>query len=299
MLQPTTSEKTTQVLKDVITRFESDFKGRVQSYYLEGSYADNSQVGSSDLDLLIVFKGDFETATEEQIAIQLGKVCAALSPVELDLTIQAEASLAVDGLTPGLMWASKLIYGTAIRDKFNLVSIEQWTRDRMHTSYWRTAHLFNRKLPLTIPLDFPDVDGVFFGYDLRKLRLADGSEVNCTRDLIRLVGWSATALIAYLTGQYVPGKREVGTLYREYINDEWTDLIEEIYYKCRGKWNYLIPTNPAEREELRNLCRQTLAFENHFIEIYLKFLQDELTGSDVKGCEWAKQILTEIPYLRL
>lgn len=123
--------------------------------------------------------------------------------------------------------------------------------------------------------------------------------MNCTRDLIRLVGWSATALIAYLAGQYVPGKREVGRLYRECINDEWTGLIDELYYKCRMEWNYLIPTGPKERQELRNLCQQTLGFENHFVKIYLKFLQEELMGNDVKGSEWAKQILTEIPYTRL
>ncbi len=65
---------------------------------MEGSYADNSQVGSSDLDLLIIFKGEFETATEKQAALQLGNGCATLSSIELDLTIQTEACLVADGL---------------------------------------------------------------------------------------------------------------------------------------------------------------------------------------------------------
>jgi hypothetical protein len=128
------------------------------------------------------------------------------------------------------------------------------------------------------------------------LRLADGSEVNCTRDLIRLVGWSATAILAFKAGQYVARKSDCQRLYTDYIADRWTALLYDTYTLCRGRWNYLIPDDLGERRLLRLICSHTLAFENHFLLIYKDFLLRELRSDDVEGKLQALWVLSKIPF---
>lgn len=54
-------------------------------------------------------------------------------------------------------------------------------------------------------------------------------------------------------------------LYGEVMNDEWSPLVEEIFYKCKKEWGHEIPAGKAEQERLRELCLQIPALENHFL----------------------------------
>jgi hypothetical protein len=263
--------------------------------YMEGSYADNDAVNTSDVDLLIVFAGGFERHEEQEQAKATARSCIARSEVELDIEITDERSLA-PGIKPALKMGSLLIYGEEIRDSLPLMSLEEGTRDRMHTSYWRIVKLFNRPDVVIYPLDYPDPSGEFYGYNRRKLRLRDGQEVNCTRDLIRLAGWSATALIAFNAGRYVARKSDCHRIYSECFADEWGQLLQDIYEQCRGRWNYLIPTEPSERQALRSICERTLGFENHFLLHYKRFLLSELRGADSQGRQQVVWVLKQIMY---
>ncbi len=202
----------------------------------------------------------------------------------------------VEGISPTFKYGSRLLSGEDIRDKFPLVSLNAWTRDRMHSSLWRTAHLFHRSGSISYPLDYPDSQGKFYGYDARLLKLPDGREVHCTRDLIRLVGWSATAILAYKAKVYVARKSECHTLYKAHFDDEWGQLVQDIYELCRGKWNYLIPEDEDERRVLRRICERTLMFENHFLRIYKEFMIKELDGNDEQGRQEAMQVLQRVNY---
>lgn len=296
LLNSTQNAKADRLLQNVIGLFEMVFAGRVRAYYVKGSYADNSPVGSSDIDLTLLFKGSFEAEAERAQVEQLAHYCVGLSEIELDISLEDETKWRDEGLWPNLQMGGLLVYGTEVRDQFEIVSVEQWTRDRMHSSYWRTARLFERVVPLTYPLALPDPNAEFGGYDQRKVRLPDGREVNCTRDLIRLTGWAATALIAYQTGHYVSRKRDCHLLYRQLIGDEWAALLDEIYQKCRVEWNYLIPTDVAAHQELRDICQRTLNFENHFLTIYKKFALEQLEAADPSGQNWALRLQREIPF---
>ncbi len=293
LLQTTGNERTNAVLRAAIGIFELAFPGQIRACYIEGSYADQSAVFTSDLDLVIVLKGDASSNLARAEA--LAQHCCALSVVELDIGVADENKLAV-GVPPYFKMGSILIYGEDIRDRLPLVSLPQWTRDRMHSSLWRTVHLFNRPPVIRYPLAYPDPSGEFYGYDRRKLRLPDGEEVNCTRDLIRLTGWSATALLAYRAGRYVTRKSECHVAYRESFQDEWGQLLEDIYVYCRNKWHYLLPTDPAERRKLRQICVRTLAFENYFLLVYKEFLLSELQAEDVEGKRMALWVLDQITY---
>lgn len=293
LLQATENERTNPVLRATIGMFEQVFPGQIRACYIEGSYADQSAVSTSDIDLVIVLKGDASRDLAQ--AEELAQHCCALSAVELDIDVADEHTL-TDGVPPYFKMGSMLIYGEDIRDRLPLVSLPQWTRDRMHSSLWRTVHLCNRPATIRYPLNYPDPSGEFYGYDRRKLRLIDGKEVNCTRDLIRLTGWSATALLAYRAGRYVTRKSECHRAYQENFQDEWGQLLQDIYFYCRGKWHYLLPMDPDERLKLREICARTLAFENFFLLVYKEFLLSELQAEDKEGRRMALWVWDQIAY---
>jgi len=293
LLKPTENEQTDNALRATVGIFETAFPEQIRGYYVEGSYADQSEVTTSDIDLVIVFKGDMTEVSAQAEA--LASYCCALSFVELDIGVIDEKKLAA-GAVPYFKMGSVLIYGEDIRADLPLIPLIQWARDRMHSSFWRTVNLFNRSDVVRYPLDYPDPSGEFYGYDRRKLRLRSGEEVNCTRDLIRLTGWSATAILAYRAGRYVARKSECHRAYQECFHDEWGQLLQDIYMYCRGKWQYLIPTDPVERRQLREICERTLAFENHFLLVYKEFLLSELHAEDVEGKIYALWVLSKIVY---
>ena len=282
-------------LCEIIALLNTRFPDRIHSYYIEGSYADNSRITTSDIDLLIIFKGNFANEQERTETEALALRCAAPYAFELDVIALNEQSLS-GGISPNFKMGSLLLYGQDIRSQIPLISLIEWTRDRMHSSCWRTVHLFNRPSIITYPLDYPAPSAEFYGYDARKLRLSDGQEVNCTRDLIRLVGWSATAIIAFKAGRYVARKSDCHKIYQECFQDGWDQLLQDLYAQCRGRWNYLIPEDSEERKMLRAICERTLAFENHFLCIYKKFLLAEFPSADEQALLHTLWVLSQIVF---
>jgi hypothetical protein len=289
------SARVDNALRGFIGIFEAVFPGRIRAYYIEGSYADQTAVATSDVDLVLAFKDCFSDDAERDAARQLGQYCADLSKIELDLDIVDEAQVS-RGAFPTLKLASSLLYGEDIRDRVRLPPIEEWTRDRMLAAYWLIVKAFNRPAAVRWPLDYPRPDEEFYGYDQRTMQLADGSEVPCTRDLIRVTGWAATALIALKTGTYVARKRDCYEIYQQLIGDQWAQLLREIYERCKNDWSYGIPAAPGDRQALRTICARALEFENHFLSIFKNFVLAELRGDDEKAKHDAAWLLGQIPY---
>ncbi|MEO7000454.1 MAG: hypothetical protein ABI068_01440, partial [Ktedonobacterales bacterium] len=166
---------------------------------------------------------------------------------------------------------------------------------RMHSSWWRVARLFARSDVITLPLEYPEPAARYLGYTCRSVRLPDGHEEPGTRDLIRLTGWAATALLAHQSGVYVARKGECHTLYRQHIGGEWADLLDDIYTLCRLRWSYRIPSNTTEQQQLRDLCERTLGFEQYFMAIYRPYVLAELRGADAAGVLFATEMLERVP----
>lgn len=279
--------------RGVIAAFEQAFPGRLRACYILGSYADASAIGTSDLDLTVIFAGAFVSPDERDAARRLASVCAAEAPTELDIEIKDEESLS-QGVSPNLKLASAHIYGTDIRGQLPLISLEAWTRDRMHSSWWRIARLFARPAVIMPSLEYPEPTQPFLGYTRRTIRLADGRLVPSTRDLIRLTGWAATALLALERGVYVAGKRDAHLLYHEHIGGPWDTFIADIYELCRARWSYLIPENQEDRTRLREICERTLLFERHFLARYNPYLIAELQSGDAHARE-ACEVMRRAP----
>lgn len=141
--------------------------------------------------------------------------------------------------------------------------------------------MFNRSRAVAPPVGYPDSTDAFFGYTQRTVRLPSGSRVSSTRNLIRVTGWIATALLAWRAGVYVARKSECHTSYKRHIGDEWAPFLEDVYRLCRIEWGYLIPAGGAERRALRDLCERTLQFENHFLTLYRDYLLAQPCSDEV------------------
>jgi len=282
------------VIRDAVATFEAAFPGRVGASYVEGSWADGTMVETSDLDLVVIFRGE-RSASERQQSAALRAACQQRSPLELDLTILDETALA-RGVSPQLKLGAHLVYGDDLCRNLPLIPMPAWTRDRMHTSYWRTVTLFERPVPVRLPVDYPDPTDAFYGYLRRPTRLPDGTTMPGTRDLVRSVGWMATALIALRAGQYVVRKQDCPGQYRMSIGDQWTALIGDVATLCRTTWRYQIPNTAHDRARLRSLCEQTLAFENAFLTTYRAFVIDQLQGGPPADRAHARWVLERLPW---
>lgn len=282
--------------RGVIGRFEAAFPGLVRGYYVERSWADGSGLASSDLDLTVVFKGGPAGEATRQRAARLAEGCAACGAMELDIVVEDEARLAA-GVPPMFALGSRLLYGEDVRDRAPLLPIEVWSRDRLHAAYWLLVTVFGRRPVVAPPLARADPAGTFHGYASRTVRLADGTAVASTRNLIRVTGWIATARLAREAGHYVARKRDCHALYRRWIGDEWAPLLEEIYLTCRGAWDCRIPADEAERRRLRAIRARTQAFEDDFLRRYRDFLLAELRAADTPDRAHALRLLARIPYL--
>lgn len=293
LLLATGDERADTLLRAVVASFDAAFPNRILAYYLLGSYADGTSLPTSDLDLTVIFRGAFLSAEERADA---GRLCAewiARAPLELDVELEEEATLR-RGASPTLTLGSTLLAGDDVRAALPLVPLDEWTRDRMHTSYWRVIKLFGRPVPVTLPLGLPDPTAEFYGYTTRLTRLRDGSQVPGTRDLIRSVGWAATALVAWRAGLYVARKRDCHQLYAAHIGGPHATLVRDVYIWCRDAWAGVVPSAGADRERLREICARTLAFENDFLRTYLAFLDQELAGAPAARAR-ALEVLALVP----
>ena len=270
-----------QIIGEIVRRGELYFPGRIRGYYLVGSYAVGEAVASSDIDMVIPFKDNI-SAQEKQLFSAFKQDCQQLSPLAIDLTPIGEVQLFQTG---GVRFqtASLLIYGEDIRAAVPLKLVAEHIRDTMHAQYPLFARVRGNPSRLIFPLDYPDPTGEFLGYDCRSMRLADGTIGPGIKDLVINVLCPAEALILYKTNRYLGSgswKRNCATQYRISINDEWTQLVADVYeYGCK-KWAYLVPEVTEERQRLRKLCEQALGFENHFLLQYKDYVLAQLPQVD-------------------
>lgn len=144
---------------------------------------------------------------------------------------------------------------------------------------------------VALPLSYPQPAGEFYGYDQQQLPPGNAKQHNIKK-LVTSVCWMATVLIAWHAGKTVTGKRESVQLYRTHVHDEWAPFVEEVYERGHDQWHYLVPQEPAERQQLRDLCARTLAFENYYLHQYKQYLLEE-AEKDGEGKRIAIQQLSK------
>src|SRR5262245_56627767 len=169
--------------------------------------------------------------------------------------------------------SSVLLYGEDTRHGIAAEPDERYVRDSMHIPYYSSRFGRPDLDVLTFPLDYPEPHGEFFGYAGWRL---DNRHRRGMKMLVVIVSRIATALVALRARKYTGSKQESAQLYRTCDDDEWADLVEQVYASCKMRWGYRVPRGSNDRAQLRALCQQALAFENHFFSLYRTYLVQEL-----------------------
>ncbi len=271
LLYTTGNSQVDSILREAIGAFLAAFPSRIRSAYLVGSYADGSAVALSDIDLRVVFAADFLDVDEEQRFRVVRQYCRDLSSIPLDCPPLSEQRLLNDPAWSheaiSIKCASQHLYGEDLRPLLALPDLEIYTRqvDRAASRFFARIHLIET---VAYPLTYPDPDGEFYGYvDDGRMPAAVPVDPDfaSTKLLVHIVGFAATGLLAHQAGRMVVKKGDWLAAYREAIHDEWTPFLDQLYSLCRQAWGYRVPVDPDDRQVLRELCAQTLAFENHYL----------------------------------
>ncbi|HYU76350.1 MAG TPA: nucleotidyltransferase domain-containing protein [Ktedonobacteraceae bacterium] len=261
------------VLRGTIGILETLFPERIRAYYLHGSFADNTGIETSDIDLFLVPKGSF--TTEEREKMQRIMQCSALlSPYMVELMAVDETSLLEQGHFR-IKSASRLLWGDDLRASIPEQTLDQYLRMYARFPFIYITHMLRNSPHAVSSLSYPQAAGEFYGYDQHLLPPGNEKKHNIKK-LVTGVCWAATVLVAWDAGRTVEGKYSSIQMYKECVHDQWTSFVEEMYERGNRQWHYLVPQEPAARQRLRELCAQTLAFEQYYLSRYKQYLLAEL-----------------------
>ncbi len=295
LLHLTGCQQIDDILHGLIGVFESTFPDRIRSYYLVGSYASGTASSPSDIDLRVIFKGQFIVGEEERM-LQVRQFCRLISPIRLDCPPLCEHCLLhdEDWLHEPLSIKSGglLLYGDDIQDQWPPPGFAAYVRNVTEVPVRRFSYLRDGLWPLIFPLTYPDPGGEFYGYD----RLDDYIGEPSLKGWVHAVGFVATCIVALKGGQIVARKEDWLPMYRQYVGNQWTNLLAAIYHTVIKQWSYRIPTSDDDRSLLRDLCRRTLAFENDYLLLYRTYLLDQSRLNEPARNLFAAQRLQEVVY---
>ena len=283
-----------KILQGIVGIYEDVLPGTIRAYYVIGSYADASAVRISDIDLMIVFATPL-TQDQLTLARDLIEHCALLSPIRLDIGLTLEQQLSGIECTL-LKLGSLFIYGSDLRGSLQLPPLARYQRDVTWGPYRFLGQVLREQPVLHYPLGYPDPTDPFYGYTKKRIAAWYPAAVEQgTKELITGITRTATALLALQAQEYVGAKSASIRQYRESIGDEWTEYLETLYRKGKGEWQYAVPEHSEDRWLLRDLCQQTLAFENAYFWHYRSYLLD-LLQSTADQRLFAAQRLAQVVY---
>jgi alpha-ketoglutarate-dependent taurine dioxygenase len=276
------------LLGSVVANLKKVFGERLLSCYAVGSAFDGSGVQSSDVDLHLLFKGAHSSYLKRAVQ-EFSLVLSEKHGVDLDLITFFESDI-----NPWADVRTKLgglqIFGDCSAEILVLPPIEEYVRESMHKAYYYLARVRGFPDRLCYPLFAPNPEDRFYGYNSRIHE--DGSP--STKELVVVAGWLSTALVTRAAQCYIASKSATYAGYCKHINDEWTSHLQDIFELAREKWNYRLPETQGDREKLAAICRQQVAFENHFLSEYRKFLEGETTTAAGLHADRADKLLCEL-----
>ncbi len=278
------------ILLGSIGLLEALFPARVRAYYLVGSYADDGYTAASDIDLVPIFKDALQPGEEERYR-QIVRSMDLLSPVRLGFGLRDEARSFRDGGV-GIKIGSVLLYGEDVRDRIPLTPLEDYLRQSISTSLDLLRYQRGNPPRLAIPLAYPDPADPYFGY-LKEQTFAGVARPSSAALFTHLM-FLASTLATLKTGQYNASKTYSWRFYQAQVGDSWSPFLAETYLRLKQQWGYAIPPSPEEQAQLTALCRQTLAFENHFLNLAREFLLERISSPAEPTRAWATQEIQKL-----
>lgn len=282
-----------ETLRGFIAACERAFPGRVRCYPLIGSYVDGSATPESDLDLGVLFKRRLQPGEPERLQ-QLVAAYQPGSPVRLDVTPFTE-EFSLRQATAALKQAL-VVYGENVVKDARLEPLAKTLRQAIRDAFEHLWLLRQRAEGIVAPLAYPDPDGEFFGYETWGIRRGDETFVPGLRTLVTAATMMATTLLALEAGEHTPSKRASVEFYERLIADEWASYLRAVYDLCKTTCQYQIPSEAAERAQLRELCARMPAFENAFLERIWPQIVASLRGEDALARKLCLQCVQRIAY---
>ncbi len=246
------------------------FDVKVLSIYVIGSYIDNAHIDTSDLDLVIVIDGEYDRM--EKINNFFKIYSKGLFKTEIDLYVIDIKD--VSGLTTAdllmreglinMLIASQLVYGEDVRDNINNLSQDKYVASTIETPQQfmcRVRGISKSTLLDKLSLLPPDKNDKYSGY------LKYGG----TKQILSLIGWIGTALIAIDSGVYIGKKSDVVPIYSSHIGDSWSSYLKMSFDLIRGTLAYGIPTSEDQKERLQEICLKLPEFERYYLYKYEQF----------------------------
>jgi predicted nucleotidyltransferase len=263
LLRSVGDDSLNRILEGIVRLFELTFPDRIRAYYLVGSVAAGNAVLTSDLDVVVVFKDEFDP-NEEAKAKALAEGCQFISYVPVDFALYTETRLRAHNYGGGFALTRKLIYGAAPDLEIPLPPLAVYTENLMNGTH-RVIHSFRDEQRLN--LSYPDPDGEFYGYD-RLVRVADGTERLGLKGALSCACMISSSLLALQAKLVVSGKRESISAFAEKIGGAWASYLTNFYQIVREQCHYIIPDNKIVRQQLRASCARLLDFERYFLSFY-------------------------------
>lgn len=274
-------------LQAIVARYEAAFPARICGYYLFGSHADGSAVPASDLDLVVVFRGEGATREAVAAATDLAAVWSRERGTHLDVLVLGEGALRRVGHFR-VKHGSVPLYGEDIRAALPAIAHEAYVRTYARAPVGYAARGFRHADRLAYPLTYPDPTTPFCGYVL--------DDPAPLKALVAAACWCASLLVTFEVGLTVATKADGVVLYRSHLGGPWADYLDTLYDHGKQRWGYRLPEATDERALLRDLCRRHLAFENHYFARYRRYLLDALGGDDPAGRRFAAEQLWAVRY---
>lgn len=255
------------VLRSVIELYNKVFPDRVRAVFELGSRTEGSAATISDIDAIIIFKEDFLSRAEMQLADDVLAQCQLISPFRLDVEVISESNLkGIDPCDVRISRGGTLIYGEDNR-------MDWWptpSLDKYQDFMWRWSTMFvgamHRSTTLPLPIEAPLPEDLYLGYTkVHRPAWYPAGTTHGTKELVATICWAATALLANV-GVIVGSRAECLERLHTNVNDEWVHLVKTVYSKCKTQWDYEVPTDQNEQKELQALCIQALEFFNYFVK---------------------------------
>lgn len=260
----TSAARADATLRALVTACEAVFPGRVRSYLLSGSYAAGDATPDSDLDLGVLFRGAV-TDDERQRLFGLSDAIESLRAIRLDVVALDEEHYLRSAPASALEAIS--IYGDDVRGELALEPLTHALARALSAATFYIWQMRGLRQGLMWPLDYPDPESEFFGYERYGMFQGRGADEMYTpgaRTIINCATMIATARLTH-AGQRVPSKRRCVERYSGLAPGESSAWLANLYAACKAEWSYRVPDNPAERARLRALCAPMRAFENDFL----------------------------------
>lgn len=259
-------DRLARVLGSLVGTFEAAFGRHNLAYYLIGSWVDGMTNDLSDVDVIVVWTRGRPCDVDLELGQRL--LHSLRHDTRLDVALFGEQEVAASRVGVNLKLASLLLHGPDIRDRLLLPPLDVYRADTVKAALCFMSRVLRGVDEVPVPVDYPQPDGTFFGYDRKRVDAWYPAAV--TQGLKEWVSTAtriARALVALQGGRYVGSKSEAIVCYGTNIGDEWSDYLAMLYQKGKGEWAYRVPEDIRERDALRRLCARFVEFERHFLDV--------------------------------